>query len=147
MIGFAYSLIPVGFRVILMLFLSFVSQKTYPREFLRPEVILSRSYLRKYGIWRPPSIIINLSFFKDVITLNRLELDANIFRIFISLWYLPLAKISKKFRMLEWNALDDLTWNYPMKHLFLLATVTMITVKISFAHFHSSSFQENIFLY
>ena len=30
-----------------MLFLSFLSQKTWLREFLRPEVILSRSYQRK----------------------------------------------------------------------------------------------------
>ena len=43
--------------------------------------------------------------------------------------------------------LDNLAWNYPVKHIFLLATVTMITVKMSFSHFHSSSCQENIFLY
>ena len=28
------------------------------------------------------------------------------------------------------SCLDDLTWNYPMKHFFLLATIAMITVKI-----------------
>ena len=50
LIGFAHSLIPVSFREILMLFLSFISQKTYPGEFLRPEVILNRIYLRKYSI-------------------------------------------------------------------------------------------------
>ena len=38
-------------------------------------------------------------------------------------------------------------WNYPVKHLFLLAIITMITVKISFTHFHSSSCQGNIFLH
>ena len=31
--GFAYSLIPVGFRAVLMSFLSFLSQKTYPGNF------------------------------------------------------------------------------------------------------------------
>ena len=46
LIGFSYSLMPVGFRAILMSFLSFLSQKTFPGEFLRPELILSRSYLR-----------------------------------------------------------------------------------------------------
>ena len=45
---------------------------------------------------------------------------------------------------LGWHALDDLTWNYPMKHLFLLAIVAMITVKMSFTHFYSSSCQGNI---
>ena len=34
-----------------------------------------------------------------------------------------------------------------MKHLFLLATITMITVKMSFTDFHSSSYQGNIFLH
>ena len=50
MIGFAYSLISVGFRAILMSLLSFLSQKIYPGDFLKSEVILSRSYLRKCSI-------------------------------------------------------------------------------------------------
>ena len=54
----------------------------------------------------PPSSICH--FLKMPQNLNRLELEANIFRIFISLWYL-LIKISKK----GWHVLDDLTWNYP----------------------------------
>ena len=54
MIGFASSLIPVDFRAILMSFGSFVSQKTNPGKFLRPEVILSRSYLRKCSICLHP---------------------------------------------------------------------------------------------
>ena len=38
----------------LMLFLSFLSQKKYPGEFFRPDVILSRSYLRNCCIrWSP----------------------------------------------------------------------------------------------
>ena len=71
-----------------------------------------------------------------------MELEANIFRYFISLWYLPLVKISKKSMREILHALNDLTWNYPVKHLFLLATVALITVKMSFTHFHSSSFRE-----
>ena len=67
MIGFANSSIPVGFRAILVSFLSFLSQKTYPGEFVRPEVILSRSYLRKCSIWLGLPPIINLSFFKNTI--------------------------------------------------------------------------------
>ena len=43
--------------------------------------------------------------------------------------------------------LDDLTWNYPMKHFFLLATVAMLTVKVYFTHFHSSSCQGNRFFH
>ena len=35
----------------------------------------------------------------------------------------------------------------PVKDLFLLATITMITVNMSFTHFHSSSCQGNIFLH
>ena len=34
--------------------LSFLSQKTHPGEYLRAEVILSRSYLRKCCIYLPP---------------------------------------------------------------------------------------------
>ena len=68
MIGFTYSLIPVDFGATLMSLFGFLSQKKYPGEFLRPEVILSRSYLRKCSIWPPPSIINNLSFFKNAIS-------------------------------------------------------------------------------
>ena len=41
-------------------FLNFLSQKRYPGEFLRPEVILSRSYLRKCCIWCSPFTRISL---------------------------------------------------------------------------------------
>ena len=51
LIGFTYSLIAVGFRATLISLFSFMSQKTYPRKFLRPEVILSRSYLTKCSIY------------------------------------------------------------------------------------------------
>ena len=37
---------------------------------------------------------------------------------------------------------DDLTWNYLMKDLFLLAVVAMITVKISFTHFLAAVVRE-----
>ena len=67
LIGFVYSSMSVGFRVISMSFLSFLSQKTYPGKFLRPEVILSRTYLRKCSIWLGLPTIINLSFFKHAI--------------------------------------------------------------------------------
>ena len=67
LIRFFYSLIPIGFRTILMSFLSFLSQKRYPGKFLRPEVIISRSYLRNCYIWQSPLIIINLSFCKTPI--------------------------------------------------------------------------------
>ena len=50
-----------------MSFLSFLSQKTHPEEFLRPEIILNRNYLRKCSIWPLPSIIINLPFVKNAI--------------------------------------------------------------------------------
>ena len=61
LIGFAYSFIPVGFRAILMLFLSFLSQKIYPAEFVKPEVLLSRRYLRKCSIWPGAPSVINFS--------------------------------------------------------------------------------------
>ena len=57
-----------------------------------------------------------------------------------------IGKNFKKIHEMRGHALDNLTWNYPMKHFFLLAKVAMITVKISFTHFHSSSFQGKIFL-
>ena len=43
-----------------MSFLNFLSQKRYPGEFLRPEVILSRSYLRNCCIWWFPRTRISL---------------------------------------------------------------------------------------
>ena len=43
-----------------MSFLNFLSQKRYPGEFLRPEVILSRRYLRHCYIWFPPLTRISL---------------------------------------------------------------------------------------
>ena len=67
LIGFAYSLIPVGFRALLILFLSFSSQKTYTGESLGPQVVLNRIYLRKCNISPSTSLIINLSFFKNAI--------------------------------------------------------------------------------
>ena len=72
-----------------------------------------------------------------------MELEANIFKIFLSLWYIPLVKISKNSMRWGWYALDDLAWNYLVKHLFLLATVILITVKMPFIHFHSSSCRGN----
>ena len=122
MIGFVYSLIPVGFRAISMSFLSFLSQKTYPGEFLRPEVILSRSYLRKCSIWLGLPSSINL-FFKNAIKSESLE--ANIFGIFTSLWYLPLVKITKKINEVRVTFHMEL----PNEASFVLATVAMITVK------------------
>ena len=43
-----------------MSFLNFLSQKRYPGEFLRPEVILSRRYLRHCYIWFPSLTRISL---------------------------------------------------------------------------------------
>ena len=99
MIEFAYSLISVGFRAILMQYLSFLSQKTYPGEFLKPEIILSRNYLRKCSIWPTP---LSSSICQNPI--NSEPLEANIFRIFMSLWYLPVVKTSIKTMRLGWHA-------------------------------------------
>ena len=58
---------PVGFRAILMSFLSFLSQKGYPGEFLELEVILGGCYPRNCCTWQSPLININLEFFKKAI--------------------------------------------------------------------------------
>ena len=67
LIGFSYSSASVVYRSISMLFLSFLSQNTYPEEFLRPEVILSRSYSNKCSISLGLPPIIKLPFYKNVI--------------------------------------------------------------------------------
>ena len=69
----------------MMSFLSFLSQKTGAGESLRPEIILSRNYLIKCSIWPPhlSSLIFHLT--EIPYTLNPLELEANIFRIVMSL--------------------------------------------------------------
>ena len=69
LIGFAYSSTPVGFRVILMSFLSFLIKKSCPREFLRPEAFLSRSYLRKWSIWSGPPMK-HFFFLATIATIN-----------------------------------------------------------------------------
>ena len=73
LIGFAYSSIPVGIRAILMSFFIFLSQKTYPWEFLRSEVVLNRIYLRKCRVWLDSPSIISLSFFKNAIKSEPLD--------------------------------------------------------------------------
>ena len=95
MIWLAYSWMSVGFRAISMSFFSFLSQKTYLGECFRPEVILSRRYLKNAVFDHPLSSSI-CHFLKMSWTLNHLQLEPNIFRIFVSLWYLLLIKISKK---------------------------------------------------
>ena len=64
---------PVEFRAISMSLWIFLSQKTYPGEFLRPDTILSRSYLRKYSIWQGSPPIITLLFLKNAIKSESLE--------------------------------------------------------------------------
>ena len=57
----------LGFRAISITFLSFLSQKTYPGKFLRPEVILSRSFPKKvvFGRVLPLSSICHI--FKNAV--------------------------------------------------------------------------------
>ena len=57
MLGFVYTSIPIGLRAISMSFLSFLSQKTYPGEFLSSEVVFSRGYLRKCSTWLGPPLM------------------------------------------------------------------------------------------
>ena len=61
-----------------MSFLSFLSEKTYPGEFSRPEVTLRRNYQIKCSIWLPPLSSSICHFLKIPKTLNRLELEADI---------------------------------------------------------------------
>ena len=74
--------------------------------------------------------------------MNRLGFEGNIFRIFMSLWYLSPVKISKN----PWGKGDIpwMIWHGIIQRsiFFLLATVAMITVKISFTHFHRTIFRE-----
>ena len=54
-----------------------------------------------------------------------MELEAYIFRAFISLWYLPLVKFFKKSVRQGWHdpeILYDFTWNYPIKNMNLTYT-------------------------
>ena len=53
--------------------------------------------------------------------------------------------MSKKSMMYWWHALDDLTWNYPMKNFFLLATIAMITVKCLWPIFIAAVVRETYF--
>ena len=59
-----------------------------------------------------------------------MELEANIIRIFISLWYLPLVKNFKKIHKVMVTCPGWFYMELPNEAFFLLATVAMITVKI-----------------
>ena len=59
-----------------------------------------------------------------------MELEANIFGIFISLWYLPLVKIPKKIHEIKVTCPGWFNMELPNEAYFLLATVAMITLKI-----------------
>ena len=50
-----------------MSFLSFLSQKIYPDDFLRAEFILGRKFLQKYSISLGPSPIIIFPLFRNAI--------------------------------------------------------------------------------
>ena len=63
-----------------MSFFEFLESKNILKIILRPEIILSKIYLRKCSVLSPP-IIIKLSFFVNV---KNLEKVGYIFRIFIS---------------------------------------------------------------
>ena len=52
LIGFSYSLKPVGFRANSVSFLNFLSQKTYPDEFSRPEGVWNRGYQKKKIVFK-----------------------------------------------------------------------------------------------
>ena len=151
MIGFSYDSKPLEFRT--MSFFDFLSQKTYPGEFSRPEVVWNRSYQRKSSIWKIcPAPICH--FLKMPYIQKSLELKDNFFRIFISLSYLPLAKISKKSVRYGWHVPEnvyDLTWNYPIKNVNLTDTNYhwkiklagyLILGKIKFCNFKSECFEK-----
>ena len=48
--GFFYSSKPISFTSISISFSNFLSQKTYPDEYSRPDVVWNGSYQRKSGI-------------------------------------------------------------------------------------------------
>ena len=79
----------------------------------------------------------NLSFFKNTIKSEPLGVRGKYFQNF----HISMVPSTGK------SDMDDLTWNYPMKNFFLLATIAMIVVNMVFTHFHSSSYQGNIFLH
>ena len=83
---------------------SFLSQKTYPEKFLRPEVILSRSYLRKCNVWLPVKCYImqpvspNYNFVAKLYLVSigkgkdpniRIKMHQTLFLIFTTIYYLP----------------------------------------------------------
>ena len=59
-----------------------------------------------------------------------MELETNIFRIFISLWYLPPVKVSKKIHEVRVTCPGWFNMELPNEAFFLLETVAMITLKI-----------------
>ena len=88
--------IPAGFRAISMSFLSFLSQKTFTGEFLRPWVILSKSYLRKRSNWPGPSSSIIFSFFENAIKSERVGVRDQYFHDFHIYMIFTIAKNLEK---------------------------------------------------
>ena len=57
---------PTGLSAILILVFSFKSQKLHPGDFLRPEVILSRSYITKKIVFGQPPLSSSVCHFLKV---------------------------------------------------------------------------------
>ena len=95
MTGFSYSSKPVCFRAISMSFLNFLSKKPYPVNFQGQKLfeteIIKKSSIENLSRGTPICHLLKVPWI-----LKFLDLEANIFRAFISLWCLPLVKISKK---------------------------------------------------
>ena len=130
--------------------MSFLSQKTYPGEFLRPEIIWSKSYWQKCSIWSnppPPTLSLICHFLKILKNLNCLELETNIFRIFISLWYLPLVKNVKKIHHVLVTCPGWFNMELPYEEFFPLSNHCHDHCQMSLTHFHSGSCQGNILLH
>ena len=144
-IGSAFSSIPVGFRQFKCLFWVTWVKKNIPSGIFMTEVISSRSYLRKCSIWMGPPRIIN--FFHFLKVLICLKLEPNIFKIFTSLWYLPLVTISKK-KMLEVRVTCHGWFNMalPSAAFFSLNSCCDHCRNV-YTHFHSSSCLGNILLH
>ena len=132
-----------------MSFLSYLSQKKHTQWNFYDRSYFKQKLSKKMQHLDGPSPYHQFfSFFKSAINLISLKLEPNIFKIFTSLWYLPLVTISKK-KMLEVRVTCHGWFNMalPSEAFFSLNNSCCEHCRNVYTHFHSSSCLGNILLH
>ena len=124
----------------------FLESKNIPRGISNARSYFKQKLSKKMQYLAGHSPIINFSFFKNAIKSEPLGVRDQYFQDFhISM----VPTTGKSFKKIHgWHALDDLTWNYPMKHLpMIISNRCYDQYKKVFYPFLEQELSGNIFLH